>query len=411
MSSSLGALVGTFFESRGEVEVVGPSAEDQLSMPAGFRIGDELAGHGEVRLRGGAKVASAADVAIGTVEAGSGLLELEGDAADPDATRFRVEGIDSVLHVGAVSDAPAEELVTPTGEIVLANGLVELVDADLEIARGGRVSGLGRVDGVGVSFVTNDGVIGCGVEIDANYLQGEEGTLECPQAVLPPLALLSPLSASAFARAVRARPTPPPPPPAGPFVVTGDATLGGNLVLRFLNGFAPRQGDAFPILDVGGSVTGDFADVVVQGLVPGTFGFDPSVQNGLRTLTSTTDAVALPAVQLTGKSKLKEKKKGLKLSVSREGDTSAPLVVSYRVGGTATNGVDYELLPGTLEIPARKNAAKLLVKPRRDGTVEAPETIEIELLPGEGYSVGLFSSVTVELTSADRLKAPKSRRR
>jgi hypothetical protein len=301
--------------------------------------------------------------------------------------------------------------VTPTGEIVLANGLVELVDADLEIARGGKVSGLGRVDGVGVSFVSNDGVIGCGVEIDANYLQGEEGTLECPQAVLPPLALLNPLSASAFARAVRARPPPPPPPPAGPFVVTGDATLAGNLVLRFLNGFAPSAGNGFPVLEVGGTLTGDFSEVVVQGLVPGSFGFDPAVQNGLLTLTSTTDAVALPAVQLTGKSKLKEKKKGLKLSLSREGDTSAPLLVSYRVGGTATNGVDYELLPGTFEIPARKKSGKLVVKPRRDGTVEAPETIEIELLPGEGYSVGLFSKLTVQLTSADRLKPAKEQKR
>jgi hypothetical protein len=141
----------------------------------------------------------------------------------------------------------------------------------------------------------------------------------------------------------------------------------------------------------------------------GTFGFEPTVQDGLRTLTSTTDAVALPAVQLTGNSKLKEKR--LKLSLSREGDLSAALPVSYRVGGIATNGVDYELLPGTFEISARKEVGKLLVKPRRHGTVEAPETIEIELLPGEGYSVGLFSKVTLELTSADKLKPPKKRKR
>jgi hypothetical protein len=229
--------------------------------------------------------------------------------------------------------------------------------------------------------------------------------------LLPALALLNPLTASAFARAVRARPAPPPPPPAGPFVVTGDATLAGNLVLRFLNGFAPSLGDGFPVIDVQGTKTGDFANVVVQGLVPGSFGFDPTVQDGLLTLTSTTDAVALPAVSLRGKPKLKEKKKsGLKLTVARQGDTSAALVVSYRVGGTATNGVDYDLLPGTLEIPARKKSAKLKLKPRRDGTVEAPETVEIELLPGDGYSIGAFSSVTVQLTSADRLKPAKSRR-
>src|SRR5262249_1036995 len=39
-------------------------------------------------------------------------------------------------------------------------------------------------------------------------------------------------------------------------------------------------------------------------------------------------------------------------TVSRSGDTSAALTVSYTLGGAATNGVDYTTLSGTVTIPA-----------------------------------------------------------
>ncbi|HVH06505.1 MAG TPA: hypothetical protein VNE71_10955, partial [Myxococcota bacterium] len=343
---------------------------------------------------------------------GTGLLELADAGGGPEPTRFRVTGAESSILVGAVSDAPAADLVPPTGEILFAGGRIELADATLHVQRAGRVSGLGSVVGTGTASVVNDGVIGCGVEIDAPYVQGDEGTLECPQASLPAVPFLDPLSASAFARAVRARPVPPAPPPAGPFVVSGDAALGGTLVLRFLNGFAPAAGAAFPILDASGIVSGGFANVVVQGLVPGSFDFSSATKGGVTSFLSLTDAEALPVVTLTGKTKLKEKKKGgLKLTVAREGDAGAALPVSYRVGGTARHGVDFETLSGTIEIPAGKRSAKLVIRPRADGAVESPETIEVSLLPGDGYSVGLFSTVQIELASADKLKPAKAKRR
>ena len=38
-------------------------------------------------------------------------------------------------------------------------------------------------------------------------------------------------------------------------------------------------------------------------------------------------------------------------TVSRTGGTAASLAVNYTVGGTATNGVDYQMLSGTVTIP------------------------------------------------------------
>lgn len=51
--------------------------------------------------------------------------------------------------------------------------------------------------------------------------------------------------------------------------VTGDATLAGTLTVVFRDGFVPRDGDAFPLLDVLGTTTGAFASTIVTGLPPG----------------------------------------------------------------------------------------------------------------------------------------------
>jgi T5SS/PEP-CTERM-associated repeat protein len=52
-------------------------------------------------------------------------------------------------------------------------------------------------------------------------------------------------------------------------VITGNANLGGTLVLQFLDGFIPNQGDQFALLDIGGAITGEFESVEISGLEPG----------------------------------------------------------------------------------------------------------------------------------------------
>jgi hypothetical protein len=180
--------------------------------------------------------------------------------------------------------------------------------------------------------------------------------------------------------------------------VNGDATLGGTLVLQFLNGFAPAQGDAFELLDVSGNVTGSFAEVAVRGLAPGAE-FAPDFVDGKLTLTSLTDAESLPVVSVKAKPSLREgkPKKGLKVKVSRQGDTSQALAVRYVLRGTARNGFDYEELPGVIEIPARKKSARLALRAFPDGVTEGIEAVSLEILPGEGYTTSLVAKVDVAL--------------
>jgi hypothetical protein len=49
--------------------------------------------------------------------------------------------------------------------------------------------------------------------------------------------------------------------------------------------------------------------------------------------------------------------------IQRTGDTGQALVVNYHISGTATNGVDYQRLSGTVTIPAGQSAAQIEVTP------------------------------------------------
>jgi hypothetical protein len=287
------------------------------------------------------------------------------------------------------------------------NGRVELEAVDLSVERRGLVTGSGGEIHATGGAVVNAGVIACGVQVTGDYVQQSTGVLAC-QAAGPgsaPAPPASALAAAPLARAARRRPAPPPFP--GPFVVDGDASLGGLLVLQFFGGFAPRTGDAFELLQVSGTLTGSFDDVVVRGLAPG-FDFAEDVVGGRVVLTSLNDAVPLPTVSLKAKPKLSEtKKKGLKLRLSRKGDTSQALSVRYAVRGSARNGVDYETLSGVIEIPARKRKAKLLLQPIAEGLAEGPETVELEVLPGENYTPSLSARAVVELLDPLAKKKPR----
>lgn len=95
---------------------------------------------------------------------------------------------------------------------------------------------------------------------------------------------------------------------------------------------------------------------------------------------------------------------------TRTGSTESPLTVYYRMSGTASNGVDYELLPGQVTIPAGTNRTRLLVLPRADNILEQVETVVLTLqpifcaavdaiLPG-CYQVGTSNQATVAISNS-----------
>jgi T5SS/PEP-CTERM-associated repeat protein len=393
---AFGGPIASFLTVRGPTSAAQVSAPDLLS----------LEGESSASVREGGRVELLGTFNVGTEPGSSSRLIVFG--ARPQESLLRAnEGDVFASVVGASSDAPAGERPTPTGTLRLAGGRIELTGPrhDLVVDRLGRLEAEGgslSIETPGV--LENHGVVEGPFILEAPYVQGETGTRRAT--ILfegEPAArarALDPMAATGFPRrALRKKPALP---VAGPMVVTGDATLAGRVELQFGNGVAPRTGEAFEVLDVGGQVTGAFAEVAIQGLVPGSFDFEPSLAGGKLALTSLTDAVALPSVSVKAKARLKETaKKGGKIKLKRTGDTSAPLVVAYTVGGTAQPGVDYEALPGVVEIPARKKSATIVVKPIADGAREGPETIELELAPNEAFAPGLVSGAAIELLSKD----------
>src|SRR5439155_27026661 len=79
-------------------------------------------------------------------------------------------------------------------------------------------------------------------------------------------------------------------------------------------------------------------------------------------------------------------------TVTRSGDTTAPLLVNYLVTGTATSGVDFGGLPGSVVIPAGQINADVVVTPLTDNLLEGVETITIFISSSPTYNIGTPNS-------------------
>ncbi len=66
--------------------------------------------------------------------------------------------------------------------------------------------------------------------------------------------------------------------------------------------------------------------------------------------------------------------------VRRAGVTNTPLSVLYEIGGTASNGVDYTALPGSVTIPAGRRSAEIRIVPIDDTLPERIETVVLSLV-------------------------------
>ena len=92
--------------------------------------------------------------------------------------------------------------------------------------------------------------------------------------------------------------------------------------------------------------------------------------------------------------------------ISRSGgDSNIPMTVYYAIGGTASNGVDYALLPtGSLTLPAGVTSTNLVVAPVDDSLVEPTETVTLKLVADSAYNykLGTTSTFTLNLTSDDQ---------
>lgn len=78
-------------------------------------------------------------------------------------------------------------------------------------------------------------------------------------------------------------------------------------------------------------------------------------------------------------------------TVFRFGATNSALTVAYAIGGTATNGVDYVALPGTVTVPAGQRRAAITVVPLDDGVPDITSSVVLKLIAdatGTNYVLG-----------------------
>ncbi|PNJ95423.1 hypothetical protein CEP13_08210, partial [Cylindrospermopsis raciborskii C03] len=83
---------------------------------------------------------------------------------------------------------------------------------------------------------------------------------------------------------------------------------------------------------------------------------------------------------------------------TRTGVISNDLTVNYTIGGTATNGTDYNNIGTSVTFAAGSSTATVTVDPTPDTTVEADETVILTLASGTGYTIGTTSGVTGTIT-------------
>ncbi len=83
-------------------------------------------------------------------------------------------------------------------------------------------------------------------------------------------------------------------------------------------------------------------------------------------------------------------------TISRD-NSAGDLTVNYTVSGTATNGVDYTALPGSIIIPNGHTSITVTITPVNDNLAEPSETVTLRLTPDVNYVVSPARSASVTI--------------
>jgi len=161
------------------------------------------------------------------------------------------------LIVGSFGSATLDIGTDPVSTVRAARAL---------IGPNGKVTGIGNLK----ALVNNLGTVSPGkspgtLTIEGDYTQGDTGKLEIE---------IAGANSGQF----------------DVLKVLGNITLGGELMLEFIDGFAPRQGNQFQFLDISGTLSGQFGEVEIVNLAPG-FQFDLRRDGGNMTMVALNDGV------------------------------------------------------------------------------------------------------------------------
>lgn len=101
-------------------------------------------------------------------------------------------------------------------------------------------------------------------------------------------------------------------------------------------------------------------------------------------------------------------------TISRRENTNVALTVHFRMSGTASNGLDYLSIPGSVHLPSGKVSTNIVIRPIDDNLSEENETVSITVLPPvciqtvfplppECYMVGEQNHASAVIIDNDRI--------
>jgi hypothetical protein len=94
-------------------------------------------------------------------------------------------------------------------------------------------------------------------------------------------------------------------------------------------------------------------------------------------------------------------------TLSRYGSVVNALTVNVALSGSATNGVDYVTLSGSIVIPAGQRSVVVTLPPIDDNAIEGTETATLAVQAGAGYEVGSPASASVTISDNDPAPSPE----
>ncbi len=98
------------------------------------------------------------------------------------------------------------------------------------------------------------------------------------------------------------------------------------------------------------------------------------------------------------------------ITLTRDGDTTNPLVVHLATTGSATPGIDYPAVPTSALIPAGSASLVIPIPAYTDLIDENDETVTVTITAGDGYNVPAIASGTVTLSDRpDGARATRAR--
>lgn len=120
---------------------------------------------------------------------------------------------------------------------------------------------------------------------------------------------------------------------------------------------------------------------------------------GLGTINN--DDVPTASITVAPASILEDGATNLIYTVALDAAAAAPITVNFTLGGTATNGNDYNSTGSSIVIPAGTTSQTIVINPNPNGTIEPDETVIITLAAGTGYIVGAPASATGTILNDD----------